>query len=131
MLAEYSFHQTKFDIDLEVWKFYCGLKRNENKTAFLEFFNLLYNQYRWSIRPYHCAHEAKSQIASQQLINFTGGIVAVSLYSYNDAASFTFVAVSAAQNLRQVSLRFPPSVSKRISIFSCTNCVMLQPLILN
>jgi len=118
----YSFHQMKFEVGLVFWRFCCGLKRNENQTTFLEFFNLLYqynavDHYRWSILPYHCAHEAQSLIASQQLINFTGGIAADSLNSYYDAASFAFVAVSAAQTLRQVSLRFLPSVSKRISKF--------------
>ena len=83
------------------WKFCCGLKRNENQTTFLEFFNLFY-QYR-SRLPYYCAHEAQSVITSQQLINFTKGIAKLKFLSYYDAASFAFVAVSAAQNLREIN----------------------------
>ena len=78
---------------------------NENQTTFLEFFNLLYRYNNRSKRlPYHCAHEAQSLIASQQLFNFTVGIAKFYSYSYYDAASFAFVAVSAAQNLREVSI---------------------------
>ena len=54
--------------------------------------------------PYHCAHEAKSQIASRQLINFTGGIAELNLESYYDVASFAFVAVSAAENLLEMRI---------------------------
>ena len=105
VFVEYSKQQTR-DV---FWKFCCGLKRIENKTTFLEFFNLLY-QYNpasttlYQPLPYHCAHEAQSLIASQQLINFTGGIVELDLYSYYDAASFAFVAVSAAENLQEIKI---------------------------
>ena len=62
--------------------------------------------------PFYCAHEAQSVItSSQQLINFTKGIAELSsLPTYYDAASFTFVAVSAAQNLLEIGssfMRFP------------------------
>ena len=100
----YSLHQIKFDVGLVFWRFYCGLKRNENRTTFLEFFNLLYRS--WSRLRFYCAHEAQSVIASQQLINSTGGIVKLNIRSYYDAASLAFVAVSAAQNLREITLRF-------------------------
>ena len=120
VLAEYSFHQTKFNVDLVVWKFYCGLKRNENQTMFLEFFKLLYNArlplHQWSNLPYHCAHEANSQIASQKLISLTGGIAEINIVSDYDAASFAFVAVSAAQNLQEITLRFL-TFSKKLSKF--------------
>ena len=104
VLVEYS-NQPIRDV---FWKFCCGLKRNENQTAFLEFFNLLY-QYNnesnlQSELPYHCAHEAQSVFASQQLINFTKGIAKLRLSTYYDAASFAFVAVSAAQNLLEIGL---------------------------
>ena len=100
----YSLHQIKFDVGLVSWRFYCGLKRNENRTTFLEFFNLLYHS--WSRLRFYCAHEAQSVIASQQLINSTGGIVKLNIHSYYDAASLAFVAVSAAQNLREITLKF-------------------------
>ena len=100
VLLEY-FDQPRQDV---FWKFCCGLKRNENQTTFLEFFNLLYQYNNRSGLPYHCAHEAQSLIASQQLMNFTGGIAELTFPSYYDAASFAFVAVSAAQNLREIRL---------------------------
>ena len=109
VLVEYSKQPRRYVF----WKFCCGLKRNENQTTFLEFFNLLY-QYNnesmynyWTTLPYHCVHEAQSQIASQQLINFTGGIVELSydgLSTYYDVASFGFVAVSAAEDLQEISI---------------------------
>ena len=83
------------------WKFCCGLKRNENQTTFLEFFMLLH-QHSSSRLPYHCAHEAQSQIASQQLINFTEGIIKLDGCSYYDFASLAFVAASAAENVREI-----------------------------
>ena len=84
------------------WKFCCGLKRNENLTTFLEFFVLLH-QYSSSGRlPYHCAHEAQSQMASRQLINFTEGIVKLDGCSYYDFASLAFVAANAAENVREI-----------------------------
>ena len=88
------------------WKFCCGLKRNENPTTFLEFFKLLYqyNRSRFDPWSYHCAHEAQSQIASQQLINLTGGIAELTPYSHYDAASIAFVTVSAAQNLQEIKI---------------------------
>ena len=97
------------------WKFCCGLKRNENQTTFLQFFNLLYQYnnesglvFKYFQLPYHCAHEAQSQIASQQLINFTEGIVDISILpSYYDVASIAFVAVSAAQNLLEINHKYP------------------------
>ena len=52
--------------------------------------------------PYHCAHEAQSLIASQQLINFTEGIAKLDVFSYYDAASCAFVAVSAAENSLEI-----------------------------
>jgi len=113
VLVEYSFRQIKFDADSVFLKFCCHLKRNENQTTFLEFFNLLYQHNNRSMLPYHCAHEAQSIIASQQLISFTGGIAKLSDFSYYvglstyyDAASFAFVAVSAAQNLRVIDIFF-------------------------
>ena len=106
------------------WKFCCGLKRNENQTIFLQFFNLLYHEsgfvFKYLFKSwvpnfniseipfhrkkllFHCALEAQSLIASQQLINFTEGIVTSILPSYY-AASLAFVAVSAAQNLREIN----------------------------
>ena len=104
VLVEYS-NQPIRDV---FWKFCCGLKRNENQTTFREFFNLLY-QYNNESRlqselPYHCAHEAQSVFASQQLINFTKGIAKLRLSTYYNAASFAFVAVSAAQNLLEIGL---------------------------
>ena len=83
VLVEYS----KQPIRHTFWKFCCGLKRNENQTTFLEFFNLLYHynnvsglvlkylsereryfyswvpEYNISKLPFHCAHEAQSLIA--------------------------------------------------------------------
>ena len=100
VLLEYS-HQPRQDV---FWKFCCGLKRNENQTPFLEFFNLLYQYNNRSGLPYHCAHEAQSVIASKQLMNFTGGIAELTFPLYYDVASFAFVAVSAAQNLREIRL---------------------------
>ena len=91
---------------LVFWKFCCGLKRNENQTTFLEFFNLLYQYNNRSGLPYHCAHEAQSVIASQQLINFTNGIAKHYCISYYDAASFGFVVVGAAQNLLEITFSF-------------------------
>ena len=84
------------------WKFCCGLKRNENQTTFFEFFMLLYRHSSNGRLPYHCAHEAQSQIASQQLINFTEGIVKLDGCSYYDFASLAFVAASAAENVREI-----------------------------
>ena len=100
----YSLRQIKLYVGLVFWKFCCGLKRNENQTTFLEFFNLLYHS--WLRLRFYCAHEAQSVIASQQLINSTGGIVKFNIASYYDAASFAFVAASAAQNLREIMLNF-------------------------
>ena len=123
MLVEYSKRQTRHVF----WKFCCGLKRNENQTTFLEFFNLLYqyNSYRSTIvpqvyntrspLPFYCAHEAQSVIASQQLINFTGGIAELLHYplqTYYDAASFAFVAVSAAKNLLDITLTISSNYSQ-------------------
>ena len=79
------------------------------KTTFLEFFILLY-WYNWGSKLlYHCAQEAQSTIASQQHINFTVGIIpkvttSPNVLSYYDAASFAFVAVSAAECLLEISL---------------------------
>ena len=93
------------------WRFCCGLKRNENQTTFLEFFNLLYQYSNRLILLHHCAYEAQSLTASQQLMNFTKGITKLySPFSYYDTASLAFVAVSAAQNLLEIhlsSVRFP------------------------
>ena len=104
VLVEYSKQHTRYDF----WGFCCGLKRKENQTTFLEFFNLLYQYNNESRLPYHCAHEAQSVIASQQLINFTRGIAKFHLSSYRlsyyDAASFAFVAVSAAENLLEIKI---------------------------
>ena len=113
VLVEYSKQRIRYrddDVYWVFWRFCCGLKRNENQTPFLEFFNLLYQYNNESELPYHCAHEAQSVIASQQLINFTKGIAKLSLETYYDTASFIFVAVSAAQNLHEISsyfVRFP------------------------
>ena len=109
VLVEYSKQRIRYrddDVDRVFWRFCCGLKRNENQTPFLEFFNLLYQYNNRSELPYHCAHEAQSVIASQQLINFTKGIAKLSLETYYDTASFAFVAVSAAQNLQGISSYF-------------------------
>ena len=106
VLLEYSNQPIRYVF----WKFCCGLKRNENQTTFLEFFNLLYQYNNESELPYHCAHEAQSLTASQQLMNFTKGIAKHSLPTYYDTASFAFVAVSAAQNLQEIDayvVRFP------------------------
>ena len=108
VLLEYSKQPRRYVF----WKFCCGLKKNQ--TTFLEFFNLLYWYNERSILPFYCAHEAQSVIASQQLINFTGGIVDVSnfplyydMFSYYDiVTSFVFVAVSAAENLREIMFLF-------------------------
>ena len=100
VLVEYSNQQTRYVF----WKFCCGLKRNENQTTFLEFFNLLYQYNNRSKLPYHCAHEAQSRIASQQLINFTKGIAELELPTYYDAASLAFAAVSAAENLLEITV---------------------------
>ena len=123
VLVEYSNQSIRHTF----WKFCCGLKRNENQTTFLEFFNLLYHfnnasgltlkslsqeerylyswvpEYNISKLPFYCAHEAQSIIAAQQLINSTGGIAELSLYSYYDVASVAFVVVSAAEDLREIS----------------------------
>ena len=78
------------------------------KTTFLEFFILLY-WYNWGSKLlYHCAQEAQSTIASQQHINFTVGIIpkvttSPNVLSYYNAASFAFVAVSAAECLLEIS----------------------------
>ena len=115
ILVGYSNQQIRYVF----WRFCCGLKRNENQTTFLEFFNLLYHYNTKSNLPYYCAHEAQSRIASQQLVNFTGGIVQAFYYArqnsyydelngfptYYDIASFVFVAVSAAENLLEITLR--------------------------
>ena len=86
------------------WKFCCGLKRNENQTTFLDFFILLYRYNFVSRLPFYCAHEAQSLIASQQLINFTEGVAQLNgSFSYYDAASLAFVAVSAAENLLEIT----------------------------
>ena len=63
-------------------------------------------EYNISKLPYHCAHEAQSLIASQQLINFTGGIAQLlhTIRSYYDAASLTFVTISAAENLLAITV---------------------------
>ena len=100
--VNYSYQQIVCGVDWFFWRFCCGLKRKENQTTFLEFFNLLYQYNYWTTLPYHCAHEAQSRIASQKLINSTGGIAKLSLYSYYDAASLAFVAVSAAHYLREI-----------------------------
>ena len=100
VLLEFSNRQIR-DV---FWRFCCGLKRNENQTTFLEFFNLLYQYSNRSELSYHCAHEAQSVVASQQLINFTGGIAKFKILSYYDVASFAFVAVRHAQNLREIML---------------------------
>ena len=102
VMVEYSKQQIRYLF----WKFCCGLKRNENQTTFLEFFNLLYqNNYGSKQLPYHCAHEAQSLIASQQLLNFTGGIIDINYFlSYYDAASIAFVTVSGAQNLQEIKI---------------------------
>ena len=89
------------------WRFCCGLKRNENQITFLEFFNLLLCQYNNIILlAFYCAHEAQSLIGSQHLITCTGGIGDISCYdrssTYYDAASFAFVAVSAAEGLLEI-----------------------------
>ena len=106
VLVKYSFRQIKFDVDLVFWKFCCGLKRKENKNTFLEFFNLLYQYNNRSKLPYHCAHEAQSPIASQQLINFEKGIAKLcNGRTYYDAASLAFVVVSAAENLLEIKAR--------------------------
>jgi len=86
------------------WKFCCGLKRTENQITFLEFFILLYRYNFVSRLPFYCAHEAQSIIASQQLISFTEGIAQLNgSFSYYDAASLAFVAVSAAENLLEIT----------------------------
>ena len=100
------------------------------KQLFLSFSNCYqYNarlplyQCRWSNLPYHCAHKEKSQIGSQKLISLTGGIVEIYIVSDYDITLFVFVAISAAQNLQQVSSRFSlvSSVSKkRFPNFYCT-----------
>jgi len=104
VLVEYSNQQTRHVF----WKFCCGLMNNKNQTTFLEFFFLLYQCNCRSKLPYYCAHEAQSAKASQQLTNFTEGIVPkVSISpifdSYYDAASFAFVAVNAAENLLEIT----------------------------
>ena len=104
VLVEYSNQQTRHVF----WKFCCGLKKKKNQTTFLEFFILLYRYNCGSKLPYYCAHEAQSTKASQQLINFTEGIVpkvttSPNVLSYYDAASFAFVAVSAAEYLLEIS----------------------------
>ena len=104
VLVEYSNQQTRHVF----WKFCCGLMKNRNQTTFVEFFILLYRYNCGSKLPYYCAHEAQSTKASQQLINFTEGIVpkvttSPNVLSYYDAASFAFVAVSAAENLLKIS----------------------------
>ena len=104
MLVEYSNQQTRHVF----WKFCCGLMNNKNQTTFLEFFFLLYQCNCRSKLPYYCAHEAQSAKASQQLTNFTEGIVPkVSISpifdSYYDAASFAFVAVNAAETLLEIT----------------------------
>ena len=71
VLVEYSNQQTRHVF----WKFCCGLMKNKNQTTFVEFFILLYWYNCGSKLPYYCAHEAQSTKASQQLINFTEGIV--------------------------------------------------------
>ena len=112
VLVEYS-NQPIRDV---FWKFCCGLKRNENQTTFLQFFNLLYQYNSISENDkvlFHCAHEAQSLIASKQLIIFTGGIAELNIPTYYDAASFAFVAVSAAQDLLQITFMS----SKRLSRF--------------
>ena len=54
--------------------------------------------------PFYCAHEAQSLIASQQLINFTEGIAQLNgSFSYYDAASLAFVAVSAGENQLEIT----------------------------
>ena len=88
--------------------------------TFHEFFNLLYHydnvsglilkslsKKEISKLPFYCAHEAQSLIASQRLINFTGGIADLTLISYYDVASFAFVAVGAAQNLLKITTIIP------------------------
>ena len=105
-VLKYSKQQIRYrdNVYWVFWKFCCGLKRNENQTTFLEFFNLLYQYNNRSILPYHCAYEAQSLTASQQLMNFTKGITKLYLPTYYDTASFAFVAVSAAQNLLEIHL---------------------------
>ena len=99
VLIEYSNKPIRYVF----WKFCCGLQRNENQT-FLEFFILLYQYNSGSKLPFYCAHEAQSLIASQQLINFTEGIAKFDdLFSHYDAASLAFVAVSAAQDLLEIT----------------------------
>ena len=101
VLVEY-FDQPRQDV---FWRFCCGLKRNENQTTFLEFFNLLYQYNNETRLPYHCAHEAQSLIASKKLINITGGIVDIhSFGSYYDVASLAFVTVGAAENLLAITV---------------------------
>ena len=139
MLVEYSNHQIKFDVELVFWKFCCGLKRNENQTTFLEFFKLLYqnNYYNYGSEnlPFLCAHEAQSLIASQQLINFTEGIVELYHlgYSYYDAASIAFVAVSAAESLLEmrfytVSEFFLHKLCNATTNYSQLKKVTLEPI---
>ena len=103
VVVEYSNQQTRYVF----WKFCCGLKRNENQTTFLEFFNLLYQYNTRSNLPFYCAHEAQSLIASQQLIKFTGGDVFLYFPTYYDTVSIAFVAVSAAENLLWIKVHYP------------------------
>ena len=124
-LVEYS----KQHIRHVFWKFCCGLKRNENQTTFLEFFNLLYQSGNRSHLPYHCAHEARSPIASQQLITFTKGIAELNDFStYYDVASFAYVAVSAAQSLVEIKAYWSNDNSQFLQYKLCDATVVYSQL---
>ena len=101
-------------------KFCCGLKRNEEPTTFLIFFNWLY-KYNERRLPYYCAYEAQSLNASQQLFNFTNGVAVLHItFSYYDVVSLAFVAVNAAEKLQEITafqLQYDQSRGRHIQFF--------------
>ena len=124
VLVEGSRQQTRYVF----WRFCCGLKRNENQTTFLEFFNLLYQYYHESKRLCHCAHEAQSLTASRKLINFTKGRVFLSSPTYYDTISFAFVAVSAAENLLRIEVHLNDKYAQLFLHKLCNNSSIYSQL---